>query len=236
MRPGPDVGRGRDVARPEGVGQGGPVSEHVGTGSPRWSEVYSRGTAGFVEVVRGLSPAQVRAGVPACPGWTVHDLLAHQAGSSTDVVRGNLDGVTTAPWTARQVEDRRDRTVAALVAEWEANVPTVAAWCDAASGPNPAWDVAVHLSDLREAVGLPPAPVESGWGAVLEAAVDLLREQGATVSVAQRGLDPGGTTWHVATAYGLWRGVFSRLDRPALEREVLRGDVDGFRRAAFLAD
>ena len=198
--------------------------------------VYRRSTAEFVEVVRGLSVAQLGTTVPACPAWTVHDLLAHQAGSSTDQVEGNLDGVTTEPWTARQVADRRDRTVDQLVTEWEANAETVAARCDASAGPSPAWDVAVHLADLREAVRLPPGPVEHGWGEVLDAAVGLLDRGGATVSIEQCEPDPGSTTWHVATAYGLWRALFSRLDRTALERGVLRGDVDAFTAAAFLGD
>ena len=49
------------------------------------------------------------------------------------------------------------------------------------------------------------------------------------------GTNSGDTTWHVATAYGLWRSLFSRLDRTTLEREVLRGDVDAFARAAFFS-
>jgi hypothetical protein len=150
-------------------------------------------------------------------------------------VSGNLDGVTTEPWSARQVDARRTRTAEELVAEWEANVPAVATLCDTIAGPNPAWDVAVHLADLREAVGLPPGPAENGWGEVLVAAVGLLGRGGATVSIAQCEPDPGDTTWHVATAYGLWRAMFSRRDRPALERAVLRGDVDAFARAAFFS-
>lgn len=81
-------------------------------------------------------------------------------------------------------------------------------------------------------MGLPPGPPENGWVEVLDAAIALLGARGA-VSVAERGPDPGTTTWHVATAYGLWRAVFSRLDRPALDREVLRGDVGAFAKAPF---
>lgn len=198
------------------------------------SKVYRSSAAEFVEVVRGLSSGQLTANVPGCPAWTVHDLLAHQAGSSTDLVSGNLDGVTSDPWTARQVDDRRTRTADELVSEWKANVEPVATRCDSISGPNPAWDVAVHLADLREGVGLPPGPAENGWGEVLEAGVGLLTQAGSTVSVAERGPDPRDTTWHFATAYGLWRALFSRLDRVALEREVLRGDVDAFANVAFL--
>ena len=197
------------------------------------SDVYRHSAYEFIEVVRGLSAEQEATVVTACPAWTVHDLLAHQAGASADQVSQNLDGVTSDPWTARHVDERRGRTLAEIVAEWESNLETVALRCDAVDGPNPAWDVAVHLSDLRESVGLPPGPTNHGWGEVLDAASGLLGERGVTVSIAQREPDPGDTTWHFATAYGLWRAVFSRLDRPALEREVLRGDVDAFAEVAF---
>lgn len=196
--------------------------------------MYRRSSEEFVEVVRGLDEEQLGTTVPGCPAWTVHDLLAHLAGSSTDLVTGNVDGVTTEPWSARQVDDRRDRPAVELVAEWETNVDEVAALCDEVSGPNPAWDVAVHLTDLREAVGLGPGPAENGWGEVLDAALGLVSEHG-TVSIEEREQDPRVTTWHVATAYGLWRALFSRLDRPALEREVLRGDVDALAGAAFFS-
>ena len=198
------------------------------------SQAYSRSTAEFVQVVRGLSPTELGAQVLACPAWTVQDLLAHLAGSSTDLVSGNVEGITTDAWSARQVGDRRTRTTDELVAEWEANADAVAAHCDTLAGPSPAWDVAVHLADLRESVALPPGPVEHGWGEVLVAAVGLLGRGGTTVSIAQCEADPGDTTWHFATAYGLWRGLFSRLGRADLEREVLRGDSAAFAEAALL--
>jgi hypothetical protein len=199
------------------------------------SNVYRRSAREFLEVVAGLTEDQATSPIVACPAWAVRDLLAHQVGASADQVSGNLEGVTSDPWTARQVEDRRGRTVAELASEWESHLETVAARCDTISGPNPAWDVAVHLADLRESVGLPPGPAENGWGEILIAAVGLLGEGGVTVSIAQCEPDPGDTTWHFASAYGLWRAVFSRLDRPTLEGEVLRGDVDGFARVAFFS-
>ena len=197
------------------------------------SEVYRRSTAEFVEVVRGSTDDQLRTKVRACPDWTVQDLLAHLAGSSSDLLGGNVDGITTDAWSARQVADRRTRSADELVAEWESNAASVATLCDATTGPNPAWDVAVHLADLRESLGLPPGPAGNGWGQVMVAAVGLLGARGLTVSIAQCQPDPGDTTWHVATAYGLWRAVFSRLDRATLEREVLRGDVGVLAKAAF---
>lgn len=199
-------------------------------------EVYRAGAARFMEVARGLDDDEVRRPVPACPSWSVHDLLAHLAGSSTDHVEGRTEGAATPPWTARQVAARRGSTTAELLAEWSRNVDAVATLCSSPA-PNPAWDVSVHLDDLREALGLPAGSREEGWGTVLAAALQLWeRRAGATVSIAEDGSDPGTTTWHLATAYGLWRALFSRRDRPWLEREVLRGDVERFRRAAFFSD
>ena len=83
-----------------------------------FSQAYRRSAAEFIGVVRGLSAEQLATSVAACPAWTVHDLLAHLAGTSADQVSQNLDGVTTDPWTARQVEDRRGRTVPELATEW----------------------------------------------------------------------------------------------------------------------
>lgn len=198
-------------------------------------EVYLANAARFLELVVALDDTGLATRVPACPDWSVRDLLAHQSGSSTDLVQGVVGGVATPPWTGRQVADRRTRTVPELVSEWSGNLTGVAALCDSPS-PNPGWDVTVHLSDLREALGLAPAPAEEEWGEVLAAARGFLEAQrGVLLSVAEHGPDPGTTAWHVATDHGLWRALFSRLDRAALEREVLRGDVDAFARTAFFA-
>src|SRR5260370_964850 len=46
---------------------------------------------------------------------SVHDVVAHLAGTVTDVLGGRLDGVGSDPWTAAQVGTRRDMPIAALV-------------------------------------------------------------------------------------------------------------------------
>jgi hypothetical protein len=45
-----------------------------------------------------LAPAHERRIVPACPQWTVHDVVAHLAGGCGDVLAGDIEGVTTAAW------------------------------------------------------------------------------------------------------------------------------------------
>jgi uncharacterized protein (TIGR03083 family) len=116
--------------------------------------------------------------VPATPEWDVHDVVAHLAGVATDAVSGNLDGVTTNPWTAAQVERGRGRAIAELVAEWEAGSPLVESFLTAA-GRGPAegavtasrgvLDVCTHEADLQGALGRPLGlpPEVLTWAAAL---------------------------------------------------------------------
>ena len=82
------------------------------------------------ELLAGMDEAALGAQVPACPAWTVQDLLAHLTGIAADAADGtyfsdaarawNDAGLAAArdEWTAAQVRSRRDRTAAALAAEW----------------------------------------------------------------------------------------------------------------------
>jgi uncharacterized protein (TIGR03083 family) len=108
--------------------------------------------------------------VPATPAWTVKDVLAHVAGVARDGVTGNLDGVTTDPWTAAQVERARDLTVAQLVEQWQADGPFLDAVFAGAVDGIPARgviDVLTHEADIRNALGLPfSIPADAlGWAA-----------------------------------------------------------------------
>ena len=69
--------------------------------------------------------------MPACPDWTVRDLLSHMVGLGADVVAGDEPDDHNAAWTREQVQTRRDRDVAALVAEWQAVAEPLRAWTDA---------------------------------------------------------------------------------------------------------
>src|SRR5262245_55864456 len=69
--------------------------------------------------------------VAACPQWTVKNTISHLAGVAADVLAGNLEGVATDPWTAAQVDARRERSLADILDEWEADDPQVEAMSDA---------------------------------------------------------------------------------------------------------
>jgi uncharacterized protein (TIGR03083 family) len=115
--------------------------------------------------------------VPACPAWTVRDVLAHVTGVAADAAGGTyFSGAADAwsdirlaaardEWTAGQVQSRRDRPVEALLAEWAgwaATLEPVLAGTAPALPGSPGWlvsapvaDLAVHLHDVRGALRQP---------------------------------------------------------------------------------
>jgi uncharacterized protein (TIGR03083 family) len=98
--------------------------------------------------------------VPATPGWNVHDVVSHLYGVLTDVSTGNLDGVTTDPWTAAQVERCRDKTVSQVIGEWAGVAPGFETFLSSPAGSAASaavMDVHCHETDLRAALGLAPA-------------------------------------------------------------------------------
>jgi uncharacterized protein (TIGR03083 family) len=115
--------------------------------------------------------------VPACPAWTVRDVLAHVTGVAADAAGGTyFSGAADAwsdirlaaardEWTAGQVQSRRDRPVEALLAEWAgwaATLEPILAGTAPALPGSPGWlvsapvaDLAVHLHDVRGALRQP---------------------------------------------------------------------------------
>lgn len=109
--------------------------------------------------------------VPACPSWTVKHTISHLAGVAADVLAGNLDGVASDPWTAAQVDARRDRPLADILDEWEANDPQVEAISDAFGQAQVQWlfDCTSHDADIRGALGAPvTGPGDESLQAILE--------------------------------------------------------------------
>jgi uncharacterized protein (TIGR03083 family) len=106
-------------------------------------------------LVRDLDDTSAATPVPACPGWTVHDVVAHLAGTVTDVLAGNLDGVGGDAWTGAQVAARRDVAVAELVDEWDKGSAQFEDGLRAMGGAMAATavsDVFQHEQDVRSAL------------------------------------------------------------------------------------
>jgi uncharacterized protein (TIGR03083 family) len=181
-----------------------------------------------------VAGADVELPVPACPGWTVRQVVAHLAGLADDVLRGAVDQYAQPEWTARQVATRQDVPIGELLNAWEASIPALR------SAPLPPIgqafktlgrllfaDASVHEHDVRGALGCRDSDDEAVLLS-LGSSVDLLgrvlrrpQEQGLVPPV--RVVATGVRSWHFgdgseavtveAAPFELWRGLTGRRTR-----------------------
>lgn len=152
-------------------------------------ETYAEGRVRLTELVAGLTTEEAAAPVPACPEWTVKDVLAHVTGICADVLAGKLDGVATEPWTAAQVEARRQRTLDEVLEEWSTVAPQVEGFADQFPGRvGDQWifDLTTHEHDVRGALGLPGARDSAG----ITIGLDFVVTEGFAAGLSARGLSP----------------------------------------------
>jgi uncharacterized protein (TIGR03083 family) len=119
-------------------------------------EMYRAGRIGMIELGRSLRDDDAAISVPACPAWTIKDVYAHQAGVVADALAGRLDGVATDPWTARQVEERKDKPLREVLDEWEEIAPPFESFLESnAAPPQVIIDQWSHEQDVRAALDQP---------------------------------------------------------------------------------
>ena len=122
------------------------------------AELYADVRVRLSDLVRDLPDDRARTPVPGCPGWTVHDVVAHATGIVADVNAGNLDGATTDPWTDAQVAARRNRATADVLDEWAREAATFEPRLDEvpkALSRTLLIDLVTHEHDVRGALRLP---------------------------------------------------------------------------------
>jgi uncharacterized protein (TIGR03083 family) len=126
---------------------------------------YNGGRTRISELVGALDATTSGTPVPACPRWTVKDVVSHLTGICRDLLDGNLEGVATDPWTTAQVDARRHLSIAEVVAEWEELGPQVEAMVPsfpAAPATQLVGDLITHEHDVRGALGRPGARHSDG--------------------------------------------------------------------------
>ena len=199
-------------------------------------EEWGRAQQRVIELVADLPPERAERRVPACPDWTVRDLLSHMVGLGADVVAGDEPDDHNAAWTAAQVARRRDRDVTELVGEWRAVADPLRAWMRA-HGIRPLFDVTIHEQDLRGALGRPGAQDTPALAAVRERFVarlaDRLRGRPPLSLVGDRwrwDSEPGAEPAVVIRApdYELTRALLARRSAHQLRAWTVRGDVEPY--------
>jgi uncharacterized protein (TIGR03083 family) len=111
----------------------------------------------IIDVVSGCSTSQWEQVVPHCPAWTVRQTLAHLAGVADDGINGNMEGVTTEPWTAAQVNKRALVSGPEIIDEWKFSGPFIDARATEVglTLAQLLFDTVAHEHDLRFALGMP---------------------------------------------------------------------------------
>ena len=108
----------------------------------------------ITELVLSLDDDELARAVPACPGWTVHDVVSHITGVADDALNGRMDGVATDPWTAAQVERGRGLSTADLLERWTEQAAVFESF---PLPPQAVIDLTTHEQDIRGAVDQPGA-------------------------------------------------------------------------------
>jgi uncharacterized protein (TIGR03083 family) len=115
-------------------------------------EAYDAVRRRLEPVLAAADPSQA---VPACPGWSVGDVLAHLVGLCEDWIRGRFDGYASDDWTAAHLERHRGESCASLLDTWRATMTAFAEVDGSPLGATPArWafgDAVIHEGDLRGA-------------------------------------------------------------------------------------
>jgi len=151
-------------------------------------DIYERVRQDVSELVAGLEPDRLEQPVPATPGWSIRDVVAHLAADASYLIKGNFprqffdsfgdaEGVVVLnQWTAGQIEERKDRSLEEILQEWKASATDLAlmmrgekSWPE---GIVPfadrviLTDAAVHQQDIFGALGIErardDAPIKIG--------------------------------------------------------------------------
>ncbi|MCD9624997.1 maleylpyruvate isomerase N-terminal domain-containing protein [Rhabdothermincola salaria] len=115
-------------------------------------EAYDRVRMRMIELVEGCDPDELARTVPACPDWSVTDLVAHCSGLPAALSSGDVPGGELQAWLDGLVEARRGRSLASLVEEWTSIDEGLRGLLSGGAGLL-FDDLAVHEHDLRGAIG-----------------------------------------------------------------------------------
>lgn len=214
-----------------------PTSDESSPAAPdpvlRWRAAADR-VSDLVLAVASETPARLEQRVPACPDWTSRDLLSHMVGLATDVLDGDEPDDHNPGWTERQVAQRRDRDVTALVAEWRAHAAGLVEWMRE-HGSRPLNDVVIHEQDLRGALDRPGARDTPELAIVRERMADRFANKVADLppialvgpgwTWVSRGRADEAPTRLEADDFDLARALSSRRTEAQLRSWTVRGDV-----------
>jgi uncharacterized protein (TIGR03083 family) len=202
-------------------------------------QLYAESERRVAELVSPLDDATLDTRTPACPDWTVRDMLAHLAGGAASFGTPSYVGLGTDPWAAEHVESRRGAALSDLLTERRVCTPKLEQL------PEEDWrwlqvlhDALSHETDIRSTIGAPRLPMDALVGAMplLEAVTPLKLGGLGSISLElngqQRTVGDGEPVLAVRTSlFEFWRGVFGRRSDRQMRSWVVSGDAGAFARA-----
>ena len=199
-------------------------------------QLYVDSARRVAELVLPLDDATLNTVTPACPAWTVRDVLAHLAGGAASFGTPSFAGMGTEAWTAEHVESRRNASVADLVAERSSH----AAKLEQVAPDDRVWlpvvhDALTHEADIRAAIGAPGLPADALAAAfplmeaVLPMRLDKLGPTTLELDGQPRTFGDGQPVLVVRTSlFEFWRGAFGRRSDAQMRSWVVAGDAATF--------
>ncbi|MGH2805695.1 MAG: maleylpyruvate isomerase family mycothiol-dependent enzyme [Actinomycetota bacterium] len=164
--------------------------------------------------------------VPACPGWSIHDLISHLSGACADVLAGNIAELASDEWTDAQVRARRELPFSEVVAEWNELGPQIAAMVDDFPGrypDNAIADLVSHEHDIRHALGRPGRRDSEAVEIALDFVVTMIIHPGMrSLGLGPLAVKTADQRWVVGTP----DAVPSMFDLDAMRQGVLAGAFD----------
>jgi len=121
------------------------------------ARLYRETRERLTALVSGLDETALATPVPACPGWSVADVVGHLAAIPEDALAGRLAGPPSEAETAVQVGRYRGRAITQTLAGWTEMAPRFEEVVAALDIWPAVIDVASHEQDIRGAVGRPGA-------------------------------------------------------------------------------
>lgn len=104
-------------------------------------------------ILAAVGPGDWSAAVPACPGWSVRDVVAHVTAIADDWVNnGPLSGPPTDADTAAGVARFNGRDVDSIVAVWDSAAAQLGKLAESDGVKAPLADLVVHEHDIRGAI------------------------------------------------------------------------------------
>jgi len=200
--------------------------------------IYAETRERVSALVRSLSPEELLGAVPTTPAWTPRDIVGHLAGVASDAITGNVEGVGTDPWTAVQVEARRDMSLEEVLAEWAGHSKIMEPVLDTAPPPvlRMIADCYLHEQDIRGATGRPGARDVAAVDLSLEIVIFGLGNRLDAAGLPALRLRAGGREWAAGSSepgatvtapdpYELLRCLYSRRSRDQVAALDWAGDA-----------